>query len=127
MSARNWHKVDEETHVAFSCPCQEKGSGRGGRTWDLKCTGIGFEHGHVSVSTADDGDCWIPFPCGSQAGLRKLLEHESKSWLSAEEFDAIMALDEVQRLPAELTPGEAEIFNDPVKLKDFTTAFFHSF
>jgi len=116
-------EVDVDSSVGFDVACREHGYGysfseKKAVTWDLKCTGIGFAHGHVSIS-CDDGVGWHPFPVASLEGVQRLLRQDPH--ISDVEKAAILALDEVKALPVPMTSGELAIFEDPERLKVFTT------
>jgi hypothetical protein len=119
-----WVTVDVgDSLVAFETECRLQGQAYSFQekkcvTWDLKCTNLGFKHGHVLIG-CDDGTAWIPFPCVSQEGVQRLLAGQKYIWDA--EKTAILALDEIKALPVALTEDERAIFEDPERLKVFTT------
>jgi len=125
-----WHEVDEDVAVKFEYGCiGEPRTERGiVRRWErvfLKCNGIGM-HGHVSIATAEDGTCWLPFPLFSQEGVRRYLADESRSWMRDVERQAILNLTPVQGLQEALTDVEREIFDNPERRNLFSGGMFIS-
>lgn len=117
MTDTTWHRVDDDASVSFTFGCDCKGRHRG-RTMDLRCASAGYAHGHARLSSADDGDCFLPFPVASQEGMRFLMV-ACATWISEAERAAFLALEAVQQLPVALTEGEAAIVNDPARFAYF--------
>ena len=120
-----WHKVDDDVSVAFIPGCNCKGRHRG-RTWDLPCASAGYAHGHARVSSAEDGECWLPFPIASQAGIRELMAR-CTDWLSEAECAAFLALESVRALPETAAPGEAALLADKERFAVLHRYAFSSF
>lgn len=110
-----WVAVDDndpDTYfVAFEGTCnQARGS---------ECRGSA--HGHVRLCTDEGLTARIPFPCASQEGLQKLLEHERKrDRVSDEEIARIMSLREVRALPSQLTDDEKAVLENGRRLERAT-------
>ena len=110
MTDALWKKVDDDVEVTFTAACDGKGSARG-RTWNLLCCGCGYDHGHAVISS-DDGICRLPFPVATQGGLRMLLGL-CADWISKEEREAFLRLEQVKALPEPISDAEAAILRDP--------------
>ena len=124
MSEDQWRRVDDDVEVTFIPGCTGKGRARG-RTWDLRCAGCGYEHGHAKI-LSDDGLCHLPFPVSTQGGLRLLL-NLCGDWISAAERDVFMDLPQVKALPEPISDGEAAILRDPLKYAEFAKYAFVGF
>lgn len=115
-----WYEADSDTGVAFETGCTGTVRLGDGRDRQLKCAGAGYVHGHARVVVTEDGECWLPFPVASQAGLREMLRVCVADGLADVEKNALLAVPEVLHLPRDLTPGEAALLADPIKLEPFT-------
>jgi len=106
MSEKKWVIASDLMGVSFSLPCQGCYRYERGLRLNIGCAKPDEKHGHIELSDEEGMYAFITFPCYSQAGVREALERIKESTLSGEERKAILDMEEVKKLPEELTEEE---------------------
>lgn len=116
MSEKKWTEISEEMSVAFSLPCREHYY-HVRRIGTMSCDKPDERHGHIELM-CDDGYGLIYFCCYSQAGVKTVVKA-----IGEEEFKGILDLEEVKKLPQELTEEEKLVIASPVEMEKFTKIY----